>query len=57
MNQPVPRASTTFFAFSHAKHFFFLTSWKYQQLPILKSLNLENFNPLMPGGNKKVAHT
>ena len=44
MNEPVPRPSATFFAFSQAKHFFFLTSWKYQQVPIwLKTLNPEEY--------------
>ena len=39
-NEPVPRSSTTFSAFSWGKHFFFSTSWKYQRVPIwLKTLN------------------
>ena len=41
MNEPVPRPSTTYFAFSRAKHFFFSTSGKYRRLPLW----LETFNP------------
>ena len=33
-HQPVQKPSTISFAFSQAKHFFFLTSWKYQRSPI-----------------------
>ena len=43
-NEPVPRPSTTFFAFSWAKHFFFSTSWKYRRVPIwLKTLNPKRY--------------
>ena len=43
-NEPVPRPSTTFFAFSRAKHFFFSTSWKYRRVPIwLKTLNPKRY--------------
>ena len=43
-NEPVPRPSTTFFAFSWAKHFFFSTSWKYRRVSIwLKTLNLKRY--------------
>ena len=39
-NEPVPRPSTIFFAFSRAKQFFFSTSWEYRRVPIwLKTLN------------------
>ena len=33
-HEPFPKPSTTFFAFSQEKHFFFSTSWKYWRLPI-----------------------
>ena len=43
-NEPVPRTSTTTFAFSQAKHFFFSTSWKYRRIPIwLKTLNPKGY--------------
>ena len=38
-NEPVRMPSTTSFVVSQAKHFFFSTSWKYQQISIwLKTL-------------------
>ena len=44
MNQSVPRSPATFSAFFQAKHFFFLTSWKYWRLPIwLTTLNPKGY--------------
>ena len=43
-NEPVLRPSSTYFAFSQAKHFFFSTSWEYRGLPIwLKTLNPKGY--------------
>ena len=44
MNQSVPRSPATFSGFFQAKHFFFLTSWKYWRLPIwLTTLNPKGY--------------